>query len=53
VTVFRPYTEGAVASIPLTKTALAALRGAKTAKLVLSAGAPGKARTAYTATLTR
>ncbi|MCW2989765.1 MAG: hypothetical protein JWM73_359 [Solirubrobacterales bacterium] len=53
VTVFRPYTEGAVASIPLTKPALAALRGAKTAKLILSAGAPGKARTAYTATLTR
>ncbi|MFL5844770.1 MAG: delta-60 repeat domain-containing protein [Solirubrobacteraceae bacterium] len=53
VTVFRPYTEGAVASIPLTKKALAALRTAKTATLTLGAGAPGGKQTAYTATLTR
>lgn len=52
VTVLRPYTEGAVASIPLTKAALAGLRKATTAKLTISGGAPGRAKTAYTATLT-
>jgi uncharacterized delta-60 repeat protein len=53
ITVFRPYTEGAVASIPLTRSAKAALARAQTAKLTLSGGAPGKATTPYTATLTR
>lgn len=53
VTVFRPYTEGAVASIKLTSAALQTLATAKTAKLTIGAGAPGRAKTGYTATLTR
>ena len=51
--VLRPFTEGAIASIPLTKTTVKLLRGAKTAKLVVTAGAPGRAHTTYRATLTR
>jgi uncharacterized delta-60 repeat protein len=53
VTVFRPYTEGAVASVKLTQKAMAALAKAQTAKLTIGAGAPGGAKTAYAATLTR
>jgi uncharacterized delta-60 repeat protein len=53
VTVFRPYTEGAVATIPLTTKAVAALRDASTAKLTIAGGAPGKSTKAYEATLTR
>lgn len=53
VAAFRPYTEGAVATIPLTKPAVALLRGAKTAQLTVTGGAPGRAKTTYSATLAR
>ena len=48
----RPFTEGAIASIPLSKSAVTLLRRAKSAKLVVTAGAPGGARTTYRTTLT-
>lgn len=51
--VLRPFTEGAIASVPLGKAALTLLRGARTAKLVVTAGAPGKPSATYRATLTR
>lgn len=53
VTVFRPYTEGAVATIPLTTKAVAALRDASSAKLTIAGGAPGRSTKAYEATLSR
>ena len=53
VTVYRPYVEGAVASIPLTSKAVAALGKADTAKLTIAGGAPGKATKAYETTLVR
>lgn len=52
-TVFRPYTEGAVASIRLTRRALTALRATDAARLTLSGGAPGGARTAHRVALVR
>ena len=52
-TVLRPFTEGAIASIPLSKAAVGLLRDVKRARLVVTAGAPGKARTTYRTTLTR
>lgn len=53
VTVLRPYTEGAIASIPLSKEAVALLRDADAARLTLTAGAPGGAPATYTAAFER
>lgn len=52
-TTFSPVLEGAVASVPLTSAAREALADARSARLVLSAGAPGGARTTHRATLSR
>jgi uncharacterized delta-60 repeat protein len=51
--VLRPFTEGAIASIPLSKAAVRLLRSAKSALIVVTAGAPARARTTYRTTLTR
>ena len=51
--VLRPFTEGAIASIPVGRAALTLLRGVKTAKLVVTAGAPGRPHTTYRTTLTK
>lgn len=53
VVVLRPYTEGAVARIPLTRAAAAALRDADRATLRVTAGAPGGAPRRHEAELTR
>ena len=53
VTVFRPYVEGALATVRLSKAAVKLLRGAKTAKLTVVGGRPRGATTVYTARLTR
>ncbi|MCW2966833.1 MAG: hypothetical protein JWM71_605 [Solirubrobacteraceae bacterium] len=52
VTVFRPFIEGAVATIPVSATALKLLRGAKSARLTVIAGAPGGATRRYAVSLT-
>lgn len=53
ISVFRPYTEGAVATIRLSEVAAKLLRANKTAKLTITGGKPGGSKTTYTATLVR
>ncbi|MDX6665333.1 MAG: hypothetical protein QOG68_1539, partial [Solirubrobacteraceae bacterium] len=50
-TVLRPYIEGAIASIPISKAAAKLLGTAKSAKLTVTAGRPGGAKTTYRAVL--
>jgi uncharacterized delta-60 repeat protein len=52
VTVLRPFIEGGVATIPVAPAAVKLLRGARQARLTLTAGAPGGAPRSYVATLT-
>jgi hypothetical protein len=53
VTVLRPFIEGAVATIGVSAAATRLLRGAKSARLKITAGAPGAAATTSTITLRR
>lgn len=52
-TTFSPLLEGAVAAVPLTTAAREALAEARTARLIVSAGAPGGARTTHRVDLKR
>ena len=52
VTVFRPFIEGAVATIPISAGTARRLRGIKHATLTVLAGAPGAAQRRYTVALT-
>ena len=52
VTVLRPFIEGAVATIPVAPAAVKLLRGARRARLTVTAGAPGGPPRPYVVTLT-